>query len=295
MMQLLVAALFAAMQGPVGAPRVDSVEIVVRDLGAERRFYVQALGFKAVGSHRIAGGEVERLSIGEERLELVQYDRAGAPIPAGARSSDRNFQHIAIIVSDMQRAWERVAHFKIRKVSPAPQVLPQWNPNAGGIAAVYFRDPEGHPLELLHFPPGKGAPEWHATAPLFLGIDHTAIAVADTAASTRFYEALGLSVRGHSDNYGIEQQRLSGVPGAHVQITAVRFAGAPGVEFLHYVHPAIAQSRENAAPFDLVATRTVLIEPAAAALCASFPSAQAREGGCILRDPDGHFVEIRSP
>jgi len=293
-MLLATTALIAALQTSSAVPRVDSVELVVSDGEAERRFYTQAFGFTDLGSHRIVGGRVERLALGEQRLDLVRFDKPGAPIPRSARSSDRDFQHIAIIVSDMQRAWTRVERFNIRHVSAAPQVLPQWNPNAGGIAAVYFRDPEGHPLELLHFPPGKGAPQWHAAAPLFLGIDHTAIAVADTAASTRFYQALGLTVRGRSDNYGIEQARLSGVPGAHVLITAVRFAQAPGIEFLHYVRPASSQQRESALPHDLAATRTELVEPRALALCERFAQAQRLPGGCLLRDPDGHLVEVRS-
>jgi catechol 2,3-dioxygenase-like lactoylglutathione lyase family enzyme len=284
----------AAVQSATALPRVDAVAIVVRDIGAERRFYTRAFGFTDVGSRSLPGVRIDRLALGHERLELVRYDRAGKPIPRGAHSNDRDFQHVAIIVSDMQRAWERVASAGIEPVSRAPQVLPTSNPAAGGIAAVYFRDPEGHPLELLHFPPGKGAPQWHATAPLFLGIDHTAIAVADSAASTRFYEALGFAVRGHSDNYGIEQARLSGVPGAHVHIEALRFGGAPGVEFLEYVQPASHQPKEDARPFDAIATRTVVIEPSATAACGRFAGAIPEPGGCLLRDPDGHYVEVRS-
>jgi catechol 2,3-dioxygenase-like lactoylglutathione lyase family enzyme len=293
MIHLIVAALLSnATPAPA---RVAAVEIVVRDLDAERRFYTQALGFRDLGGERVEGGRVEHLALGNERYDLLRDDIDGLVIPATAKSTDRDFQHIAIIVSDMQTAWNHVSHYGIRKVSAAPQVLPAWNPAAGGIAAVYFRDPEGHPLELLHFPPGKGAPQWHAPSPLFLGIDHTAIGVADTAASTRFYEALGLSVRGHSNNYGIEQERLSGIPGAHVQITAVRFDSAPGIEFLHYVTPAFAQPRESASLDDLVATRTVIVEPNAGVLCAKHATAASWAAGCIVRDPDGHLVELRAP
>jgi catechol 2,3-dioxygenase-like lactoylglutathione lyase family enzyme len=215
-------------------------------------------------------------------------------IPPTARSNDRNFQHVAIIVSNMDRAWAQVSRFNLRKVSAEPQVLPAWNPSAGGIAAVYFRDPEGHPLELLHFPAGKGAPQWHAASPLFLGIDHTAIAVTDTAASTRFYEALGLTVRGHSNNYGIEQENLSGVPGAHVAITALRFDSAPGIELLQYLYPLRSQPPERAGLGDLIATRTLLIEPNAATVCKNLTPVTTFIGGCIVRDPDGHLVDIES-
>jgi catechol 2,3-dioxygenase-like lactoylglutathione lyase family enzyme len=127
-----------------------------------------------------------------------------------------------------------------------------------------------------------------------LGIDHTAIAVADSAASARFYEALGFAVRGHSDNYGVEQERLSGVAGAHVHIEALRFGDAPGVEFLEYVRPASHQPKEGARPFDLIATRSIVIEPSATATCRRFTGAIPEPGGCLLRDPDGHYVEVRS-
>lgn len=294
MIHVLFAVLVAGAPAAAPVPRVASVELVVADLDAERRFFARALDFKDCGTHPIAGGRIDRLALGHERIDLMQYDRSGLPIPWAARSNDRDFQHIAVIVSDMQRAWSRVARFGIREVSTAPQVLPSWNPAAGGIAAVYFRDPEGHPLELLHFPRGKGAPQWHASAPLFLGIDHTAIAVADTVASTRFYERLGLVVRGHSNNYGIEQQRLSGVPKAHVAITAVRFANAPGIEFLQYVTPVQAQPAERARLNDQLSTRTRLVEPNAGTLCGRLSLVARSPAGCVARDPDGHLVEIDS-
>ena len=37
-------------------------------------------------------------------------------------------------------------------------------PGAGGIQAFYFRDPDGHFLEMLAFPAGKGDAKWHAPA-----------------------------------------------------------------------------------------------------------------------------------
>ncbi len=295
MIPLFILTLIATLAPAAPVPRIDAIAIVVRDLDGESRFYTQALAFRRLSSAAITGGRVVRLALGDQRLDLVHYDRAGTAISPGARSDDRTFQHIAIIVSDMPRSWAHVERFGIRKVSPAPQILPRSNPAAGGIAAVYFRDPEGHPLELLHFPAGKGAPQWHAAAPLFLGIDHTAIAVDDVQASTRFYAQLGLVVRGHSDNFGIEQAQLSGVPGAHVAITAVRFAGAPGVEFLHYVTPVRPQPAETARPYDLIATRTQVLEPNASALCAAFVAAVREPRGCLVRDPDGHLVEIAPP
>ena len=78
--------------------------------------------------------------------------------------------------------------------------MPDWNKNAGGIKAFYFKDPDGHALEILQFPADKGNPKWQQLAAahpdrLFLGIDHTAIVVGDTEASLKFYrDVLGLQV-----------------------------------------------------------------------------------------------------
>ena len=49
-----------------------------------------------------------------------------------------------------------------------------------------FAIPDGHFLEILAFPPGKGDPKWHRPGDaLFLGLDHTAIVVDDTDAVAR--------------------------------------------------------------------------------------------------------------
>ncbi|MFS6633864.1 VOC family protein, partial [Staphylococcus aureus] len=72
----------------------------------------------------------------------------------------------------------------------------------------------------------------------FLGVDHTAIAVGDSAASLAFYEgALGLRVAGHAENFGPEQERLNAVRGARVAITWLRAGAGFGVEFLEYLTP----------------------------------------------------------
>jgi catechol 2,3-dioxygenase-like lactoylglutathione lyase family enzyme len=132
----------------------------------------------------------------------------------------------------------------VEHASSGPQRLPDWNPNAGGIEAFYFRDPDGHYLEVLAFPPGKGLPKWHQSGGrLFLGIDHTAIVVSDTAASLHFYrDVLGLRVVGESENYGTEQEHLNNVFGAHLRITSLRAAQGPGVEFLEYLAPRTGRS-----------------------------------------------------
>src|SRR5262249_38002049 len=142
--------------------------------------------------------------------------------------------------SDIDAAYARVRAAGATPTSPEPQTIPVTNAAAAGIRAFYFRDGEGHNLELIWYPPGKGDPRWQdARGRLFLGIDHTAIGVADTDRSVAFYrDLLGMEVKGGSLNEGIEQERLSGVPGARVRITGLRGAGGPGVQLLEYLAPA---------------------------------------------------------
>src|SRR5262249_47962017 len=97
-------------------------------------------------------------------------------------------------------AWLR--QNKVEHASAGPQRLPDWNKNAAGIRALYFKDQDGHPLEIFQFPPDKGLAKWHRTSgELFLGIDHTAIVVGNTETSLSFYRALmGMQVVGKSKN-----------------------------------------------------------------------------------------------
>ena len=174
---------------------------------------------------------VVRLRLGEEYLELTEYVTSrGRPAPADSRSNDRWFQHVAIIVSDMDRAYARLREFKVQQASTAPQLLPKTIPNAAGIRAFYFRDPDGHPLEILQFPPDKGDPKWQrANGRLFLGIDHTAIVVRSTAASLAFYrDVLGFRVAGESVNFGTEQEHLNNVRGRPASHHRAPRRGGPG-------------------------------------------------------------------
>src|ERR1700758_278007 len=252
---LLLASLVAGAQAAASplALAVDSVDITVSDMDRAVDFYSRVLSFKQVSDTEVAGETYEnlegvfgvrirvvRMQLGDEFIELTEYlAPKGRPIMAGARSNDRSFQHIAIIVSDMDRAYAWLRQNKIEHASSGPQRLPDWNKNASGIKAFYFKDPDGHPLEILQFPPDKGAAKWHGSSDkLFLGIDHTAIVVADTDSSLHFYrDLLGMQVVGESENYGTEQAHLNNVFGAHLRITALRAESGPGVELLEYLSP----------------------------------------------------------
>ena len=307
---------------------VDAVGMTVADMDRSIAFYRQVLGFETVSEVEVWGEDYERLQgvfglrmrvarmrLGNEAIELTEYlTPRGRPVPVDSRSHDRWFQHIAIIVSDMDRAYAWLRQHRVEHASPAPQRLPDWNPNAGGIRAFYFKDPDGHPLEVLWFPPGKGDPRWHrSTDRLFLGIDHTAIVVGSTEASLACYrDTLGLRVAGASENYGPEQERLNNVFGARLRITTLRAPAGPGVEFLEYLtprdgRPVPAETRPN----DLVHWQTTLASDDAEAVaravrgspCAMLsPSVAAppeRElgftKGVLIRDPDGHTLKVVQP
>jgi catechol 2,3-dioxygenase-like lactoylglutathione lyase family enzyme len=230
-------------------------------------------------------------------------------VPEDSRSNDRWFQHIAIIVSDMDAAYARLRQHHVEHASPEPQRLPDWNPNAGGIKAFYFKDPDSHPLEILQFPTGKGDPKWHAdSSRLFLGIDHTAIVVGNTDTSLAFYrDVLGLRVAGESTNYGAEQERLNNVFGARLHITALRASAGPGIEFLEYLTPRNGRPAPGIQSNDLahwettmttgsthqaferlVTAKALLVSPSVAVLHSDL---RFREG-LLVRDPDEHAIKV---
>ena len=261
---------------------VDAIGVTVTDMDRAVDFYSKVLAFEKVADTEVAGENYEhlvgvfgvrmrvvRMRLGDEFIELVEYlAPKGRPIPVDSRSNDRWFQHIAIIVSDMDKAYAWLRQNKVEHASSGPQRLPDWNKNAAGISAFYFKDPDGHPVEILQFPVDKGLDKWHKPADrLFLGIDHTAIVVWDTDASLKFYrDLLGMHVAGESENYGTEQEHLNNVFGARLRITALRGANGPGIELLEYLAPRDGRpfpSDEQAN--DVVHRQTVLVTSSAAA------------------------------
>ncbi len=237
---------------------VESIGMTVSDMDRSVEFY-SALTFQKVSDIEVLGEQYEhlegvfgarmrivRMQLGNEYVDLTQYlAPPGRPIPADSRSNDLWFQHIAIVVRDMDQAFDKLRALKVQFVSTGPQTLPPSIKAAAGIKAFYFRDPDQHNLEIIYFPPGKGDPRWHEkTDKLFLGIDHTAIGIANTEASLHFYhDLLGFRKAGESENFGTEQEHLNQVFGAHLQITGMRAASGPGIEFLEYLTPRDGRAR----------------------------------------------------
>src|SRR6266487_953700 len=321
-----IAALFALLiaTGFAQSPQVavESVGMTVSDMDRSVKFY-SALAFQKVSDIEVLGEQYEhlesvfgarmrivRMQLGNEFVDLTEYlAPRGRPIPVDSRSNDLWFQHIAIVVRDMDQAFEKLRALKVQFVSTRPQTLPASLPAAAGIKAFYFRDSDEHNLEVIYFPPGKGDPRWQEkTDNLFLGIDHTAIGIANTEASLHFYrDQLGLRKAGESENFGTEQEHLNQVFGAHLQITGMRAASGPGIEFLEYLTPRDGRPRPaDAHANDIVHWQTTIatddVDLVAKKLrdahvhfvspgVVSMPKRKTGfSKGALVSDPDGHDV-----
>lgn len=236
------------------ALEVHELTITVSSIEKILPFYTEVLPFRieekfeieastSAGLFRLPLADAKlkavRLSLGDETIVLQEFPEAqNRPIPADSKSNDLWFQHMAVVVSDMDKAYEILRKNRVKHVSTWPQTLPQYIPAAAGIKAFYFQDPDGHNLEIIYFPPGKGNPKWQKNKDnIFLGIDHTAIGISNTPQSQKFYESLGLKLAGKSENYGSEQEHLNQVFGARLEISGFMAQKGMGIEFLEYVSP----------------------------------------------------------
>jgi catechol 2,3-dioxygenase-like lactoylglutathione lyase family enzyme len=305
--------------------KVESVGITVKDMNQSLKFYTEVLGFKKISDTEQKGESLEKLEgvfglnirvaklqLGDEFIELTDYlTTGGRSIPEDAKSNDLFFQHIAIVVSDMDKAYQQVRKYNVEHVSTSPQTLPKSIPAAEGIKAFYFHDPDNHNLELIYFPIGKGQEKWQLTnGKIFLGIDHTAIGVSSTENSHKFYmDLLGIERKGDSWNKGIEQEHLNNVEAASLHITGYRAANGPGIEFLQYINPGPGKIYpKDSRADDIWHWQTTLIADDAEQLYNKLKSGgyifiskelvQQQTGGIltksfIVRDPDGHAVLIK--
>ena len=118
-----------------------------------------------------------------------------------------------------------------------------------------------------------------------------------------------MQVAGESENYGTEQEHLNNVFGARLRITAIRAPAGPGIEFLEYKTPRdgrpfppgarandlthwqtrlVADSSERALE-RLFAVKASFISPGVVALP---QDTLGFRKGFLVRDPDGHAVQI---
>ncbi|MEU6606415.1 VOC family protein [Streptomyces shenzhenensis] len=265
---------------------IDRVTLIVSDLDRLEDDYVRTFGCGVEQRDDIqpaltrvlhiphTRGRRSVLRLGSEHIELLEFaGSAGRVYPPDSTSTDLWFQHMAIVVTDMTLAHQRVMMSRrFREISRhGPVRLPD---DSGGVTAFKFRDHDGHPLELLAFPEGQVPEEWrHAggSGP-FLGVDHTALAIGDTATSTRFFRSVfGFSVGAGTENRGPEQDALDDVD--NVQVSVSRIAPdlpAPRLELLHYHVGTRRPISPDTAGNDIAATYSVVqvasLDEASAAL-----------------------------
>lgn len=308
----------------VQAQRIRAIGLTVNSCVRSLNFYTQALGFELVSDITVAATDYSELEavpgakirivtlrLGDEIIELREYlDIHSQPIPNDSQSNDLWFQHLAIVVSDMDRAYSHLRSFPIQPISVAPQTIPPENQASGGVRSFKFKDPDGHDLELIWFPLDKGQDKWHQnTDSLFLGIDHSAIAISNTEQSLHFYHnLLGMQVDSRSLNWRKTQALMDNLPGAEVQITALRpVQGGVGIELLDYLVPGKGRPIPSDWKSCDIATMQIqiivndieqiynllrhngvqLISPRIVQFTDSvFPYQQ----GCLVKDPDGHII-----
>ena len=240
---------------PGDVERLEMIGLTVADVGRATTFFTKVLPFEKVSDFRVAGSEYDKmegvfnanmrivhLKLGEQIVELTQYisPPTGRPIPVPSYSNDRWFQHMAIVVRDMDAAYKILQENNVQQISAHPITIPESNPGAAGIKAVKFRDPEGHNLELIYFPAGKGDRTWQKpTSRLFLGIDHTAMTVHSTEKGVTFYQNfLGFDVGGVTFNTGATQEVLDDLFNDTCLVTPMMpISPPPHIEFLEYKTP----------------------------------------------------------
>jgi catechol 2,3-dioxygenase-like lactoylglutathione lyase family enzyme len=235
--------------------RLKTIGFTVASVDREASFFTNVLQFEKIADFRIVGHaydmmqgvfnanmRVVHLRLGEQIVELTEYvsPPTGRPIPLPSYSNDAWFEHMAIVVSDMDAAYKILQDNNVRQISAYPITIPKANPGAAGIRAIKFRDPEHHDLELIHFPPGKGDPMWQRpTNKLFRGIDHTAMTVGSTERELTFYrDLLGFQVGGMTLNGGETQAVLDNLFNDTCLVTALMPSSAPAhIELLDYKTP----------------------------------------------------------
>lgn len=301
-----------------GAIRLVRVARTVADLATAMAFYRDALDFRVVGELLSEDDDLGRLTgvagihassavmrLGCQQIELVAFDPPGKPYPLARSAADPWFQHIAVVVSDIGTAYARLCEYKFEAISVGgPQQLPA---SSGSVIAFKFRDPDGHPVELIQFPKTKESAWSGRQTGDFLGVDHSAICVTDLQRSIDFYaRLLDFVVASRSVNDGPAQERLDGVPHAIVDVIALQPQNptAPHVELLGYRSRAGPPAPLRADANDAVSDRLIvqveglqqvlrrLRDENADLVSAGSVALRGGRHCALVRDPSGHLLQL---
>lgn len=298
--------------------RIRAISSTVSNIERSLYFYIKAFSFKLVSDLTFDGSYYSKLEgiqhtpirivtlrLGDEKIELREYlDVAGEPIPIDSQSNDLWFQHLAIVVRDIDRAYNHLKTLAFEPISSGLQTLPN------GIRAFKFKDPDGHDLEIIWFPPDQSKNKWQQnTEDLYLGIDHSAITVANTKQSLEFYrDLLGMEVEESNINSGEIQAHLDGLSEAKVRVTSLRpQQGGLGIELLDYIVPGTGRLSKNWRSYDIANMQVQLvisnIEAAVNILreneveiispeIIEFPDSHPYRQACSIKDPNGHTITL---
>lgn len=305
--------------------KIQYVGITVSNMEQSIEFYSKVLSFQKIKDIEVAGADWERLQgvfglrmrivhmqLGEEIISLMEYlTPQGRLIPVDSRSNDRWFQHIAIVVSDIEQAYQHLRQNNVQHTSTSPQQLPEWNKKLGGVKAFYFKDPDGHNLELINFPADKADEKWLVeTDELFLGIDHSAVGASNAAESFALYQnCLGLKLMLQAENYGDEFEHLTCVFGSRVQVNSMKGDVGIGFELLEYIAPSNGRDMPvDSQACDLWHYQTVILVTNLANLVERLRSAPCQfispgivemsdgqlgfSKAIAIRDMDGHVLHL---
>ena len=121
-------------------PRIDGVlevALYVNDLQASTAFYQRVFGFDIIASDE----RLQALGVGGRQVLLVCTRKASANLPLGAHDAYGR-QHVAFAVpaSDLE-SWET----RLQQHAVTVEERRHW---ARGGVSLYFRDPDGHLIEL---------------------------------------------------------------------------------------------------------------------------------------------------
>jgi catechol 2,3-dioxygenase-like lactoylglutathione lyase family enzyme len=195
--------------------------------------------------HGVGGAEMRwaaaRVPGGRCGVEIVEFRKIDRQ-PVQPRPQDPGATTLVLIVRDIEPMLARVKQAGVAVVSAGGNVIPL--PNGRG-AAVLFRDPDGHFVELLQLNPQPGA-----TAPE--GTDNIVgwrarVVVENTDAAVALYrDRLGFQVPPVEFAANKVFTDLNGLPDVPVRITNADLPGATRVELVEFngmphsaVHPRI--------------------------------------------------------
>jgi catechol 2,3-dioxygenase-like lactoylglutathione lyase family enzyme len=116
---------------PLQVAAVDTIGMTVSDTDRALAFYAGVLPFVKVSDYEMSGRPYELLTgvfgarsrvvglrLGAEEIALTEFlAPQGRPMPADLHANDRLFQHIAIVVSDINKAYQslRERHVSTRQ------------------------------------------------------------------------------------------------------------------------------------------------------------------------------------